>query len=1036
MSVVLRTIPVLAPANSVAKSGQSLFTVTLPSDVVAGETAVLTMHEVGGAVPVNPPGWTQIKWVSQGTSLQQYTWTKILAPTDSLATVDVSFPTGVRGVLTCVLARGTDGAPVSVTASASVTTASTTATGIGATPTVADSVVLEILSFRASVSGSVVTCGSNTGLTELYDYSTVSTTTFNASCAVYVIQAAAPSAIAAPTFTTVGTMSYVASAIVIAPSPVAVTQTVFKRKPGSIEFGLYTGPSSPNIRLKVVGMYDGKVVRPAHLYFFDGTNTAPVAVAGGAFLASGINGAGFQNDASQSPFTIPSGPDIGKRPIIVAADVAGVHRSIDGGRSYLAVNGAKTATGVDAAMDTSVADTLWSKSPTKAGTAYVLTDSGLYRSTNYGAQFQKRAIAVSAAANGKVAALEIDAREHPRHTSGLMAENADGTCLWIASPSGVKLSKDGGTTQFGAEAFAADHIRAMVWDPNSPSKLYVGIHNSGSGNVAMNGVWQIEDATTAMTLVSRVGTSWPFTRGCESLFLDDNAATTVLYAAAHNAGVASWTSGAWVVQNNGLDAGQNLAFQALHGVRTTSGLRLTTGGSGFGAGSAPARLGRYIFYGTVNASTGVVTWVCATAPAKTASLPNGVTVVNQDYGGTDPSFISQISYQNFGHGNDWVSSSLFFDIDNPNRIYSAGRGGLWIGELDVTTGAWTWTVSTKGLMVTVNMFVVTNPLVGGEAHIGSMDYTLLSTGDNALHASTSAIGTAGAPSTGDAGSYDGLPIAGQPVGLLVGASVRGAPTQSVANAAYFSDNPRGAVPNWQKLDFAGTNSSPAMPAGGTYDVVGVCLGRTAPGGTQVFMALVNQVGFFRKVGLTGTWTKIVDLPLQAGPRPIAYWAWRPNTSTVYCHVGAGVYRSDDSGANWVNIYTATATTYSRYNTIEVDTIDTTKLYVSNGPSGLVRLDNPTTSTSDAGTTVTSLTSTGVGSITVHRPTGRLFADVPSSGGLLQWLTPRSSTVSTDVSDQFKRDNGRSLRSIGITNDGWLITADNGQGAMRARLVTP
>lgn len=125
----------------------------------------------------------------------------------------------------------------------------------------------------------------------------------------------------------------------------------------------------------------------------------PVPAATYAFGPSGLDGAGFQNVGAFSPFR-----DVdGNRPLLLGADIAGVHRSFDGGRSWLPSNaGLRTR---------KVAALLFSASI--PGKVYAATDTGIVVSTDFGVHWSVRPAPVDFDANGAFQlGLAVDADGH------------------------------------------------------------------------------------------------------------------------------------------------------------------------------------------------------------------------------------------------------------------------------------------------------------------------------------------------------------------------------------------------------------------------------------------------------------------------------------------------------------------------------------------------------------------------------------------------------------------------------------------------
>ena len=983
--MTLRTIT----ASTAGLAGAATLSFTVPT-VVAGELCtvfVATNNQT--VVPTTPAGFTAQGTATGASAMTVYVWSKILAATDSGSTVSVTYPTGsARIALVATLDTGTDG---TVTLSAATVVASgTSVSAPTVTTSVAGSIVRTLTAARNGVTPFTTGQSPSAADVSRAEIGTTSTTVPNVDAMVADQTVAVAGVVAAQTITAAtASAPFIAFTQIIVPQAAAPAPPA-GRIPGTSQISVFlAGRLWP---LTVRGLWDGTVERRATFTFTKTAAAPPPPPPATGFKASGLVGGGFQNVVAESPFLLN-----GFRPVAMGSDVSGPQISLDG---------AKTWTPHPSGLDNHVAAICWDQvTPGKLfclvgnGTGVAGTGGGaLGKSLDYGVTWVKQAAPASADGNGIYV---INGVEHPRPTGDLIVIDSASAHMWVASTDGVRMTTDEGATWSGPVAFTGDHLRGMAWNPNSPDTLYVAVHNGGTGSASpgdptRNGVWQITDARTTMSAVSKVGT-WPTTRGAEELVIDDNAGVSTLYAVAHDAGVFSWDGANWTARNNGLDL-SGMAYCSIDERRSAGVLTLVVSG-GYPRSSQ-------LLFRSVD---GGLSWACISTGA-------GVVVSSNDYGTTVPAFISQISYLNWANG-QFAIAALEISADDPNRIVMSGRGGARIATFSGST--WTVQPSTQGLMVTVNMFVAANPLVAGRAMVGSMDYTMNITADSGKTFTAGTMGASGAQTTGDCGTYaSGGPL---PLAAVVGASLRGSPTSSAGNGVYLSVDPGAVPPVWIKQPF------PVGSTADTLDVPGVGMSRTGPGGTQVILATVTNSGVWRKQG-TATWTQISDFGIAVTGRNNGTFESNPNTATIYFHGYTGLWRSDQSGADstWTQIFTTPAT-YAIMDSIRVDPINPAVLYVSRGAAGVVRLDNASTSTSAAATTVTPLTGNNAGPIAITAG-GNLYVSL-RAGGLLQFTSPRTSPISTDVANQFWRDNARSIRSMDITLDNVLLTADNGQGCI-------
>ena len=240
------------------------------------------------------------------------------------------------------------------------------------------------------------------------------------------------------------------------------------------------------------------------------------------FVPSGLDGAGFQNVVAYSPFL----DDQGRRPLLLGADVAGVHRSLDGGRTWTPVNAGLT--------NPQVASLLFS--PTVPGRVWAATGSRLHLSTDFGQTWTARPAAVDFDANGD---FRPGGREHPRATGALLVEDGSPYLYAATATQGVKRSSDDGAT-WTRVALPGRHLRSIALDPANPDVLYAAAYDGG--------LLVSRNARTDLTFTPVAGTP-PVVEELEFV-------GGVLYVAAGSAGVFSY-DGAWH------DLGAGLADGAL-----------------------------------------------------------------------------------------------------------------------------------------------------------------------------------------------------------------------------------------------------------------------------------------------------------------------------------------------------------------------------------------------------------------------------------------------------------------------------------------
>ena len=448
------------------------------------------------------------------------------------------------------------------------------------------------------------------------------------------------------------------------------------------------------------------------------------------FGPSGLTGAGFQNVVVFSPFL----DDQGRRTVLLGADIAGIHRSVDGGRTWTASNAGLG--------DRHVASLLFSA--TVRGKVYAATDSALYVSGDFGRHWTARPGAVGFDANG---GFRLGGREHPRSTGALLAQDdaSSGQHLYAATArQGVKRSSDDGAT-WDRVALAGHHLRSIALDPADADRLFAAS--------AEGGLYLSTDARSGMTF-TRVPGSPPVVEELEIV-------GGVLYVAAGSSGIHRY-DGRWQPLNAGLPAGSH--WQALTGHVDGDGRTVLLIGCSQPAGGVH----------TMRSSDGGESW-------RSISTGSDVTWHDEQYGQGDTWWASGSSYLD-PEGRSFVASDLAVDPDDPTRLVLAGRGGAYVAEQGATGTSW-WP-AVDGLMATVGLTAVSDPGRPGRVHVATMDWTYVSSTDHGETFTRSAV-PVGASSTGDVIALDLGGPTGLPSPVYLASSRRG----QEAGAARIHSNP-------------------------------------------------------------------------------------------------------------------------------------------------------------------------------------------------------------------------------------------------------
>lgn len=592
------------------------------------------------------------------------------------------------------------------------------------------------------------------------------------------------------------------------------------------------------------------------------------------FAPSGLDGAGFQNVIAASPF-----PDSdGQRPIIVGADVAGVHRSVNGGGAWMPSN-----RGLD---DQHVATLMWSD--VEPGKVYAGTDTAIYVSTDFGQSWDRRPARVNFDANGRY---RLGDREHPRPTGNLLAQDNSSSrpYLWAATATqGVKRSSDDGGS-WDAVGLVGEHLRSIALDPNNPDVLYAA--------VAHGGVFVSRNARGSMR----------FSRIPGSPDLPEELAFShgTLFVAANSAGVLAY-DGRWHARNDGLPRGAR--WESILATQDANG------NSVLYAGCTDVQAGKAVMKSTDDGRS----WT-------SISTGPDVTVSSTVYGTDITWWASGQPYLRFA-GPSFVAAQMIVDPGAPDSLLVAGRGGVWRGtESDGTEGdpGVTWWPAVNGLMVTVNMSVAADPKVAGRVYIGNMDYTSFASADHAITIVRAM--PPDAPSTGDVITVDPGTPDGDPSMVYLGASRRGQHTG--VGGIWSNPDPVENPDGWM---------SERLPV--RSDVTALGVGH--PDSGRVILAAVTDRGFWRKSG--SSWQRVTGrAPFQGASTGTIKWVPDSQIVYALDRAGLWRSTRAGASGSWMRLLPAAAQ-YQNLDAVTVDPNDPGRVYVSaDNIGGVWRVDAAT-----------------------------------------------------------------------------------------------
>ena len=221
----------------------------------------------------------------------------------------------------------------------------------------------------------------------------------------------------------------------------------------------------------------------------------------------------------------------------------------------------------------------------------------------------------------------------------------------------------------------------------------------------------------------------------------------------------------------------------------------------------------------------------------------------------------------------------------------------------------------------------------------------------------------------------------------------------------------------------GSWTDEALPV--NSDIPALSVGHDS-GGQRVILAGVTHSGFWRKAG--SSWSQVTGGPFDgAAGSGYGYFAWKVNTPIVYAIDSSGVWRSKSAGAqgSWVKLMAASAS-YGAFDALALDPVNSNYLYVSDG--ALKRITNAESATGSSDLAEASISNvTNTGPIAISHG-GQLFVQDHGRSLLTESSNPRAgSPTFTTVSNSFFNENASNIRSLAAGSDGYVYTADNGQG---------
>ena len=739
-----------------------------------------------------------------------------------------------------------------------------------------------------------------------------------------------------------------------------------------------------------------------------------------------VSGGGFQGDVSitENGLTVYS-----------SADVSGVFKSTNGGLRFRGRN-----KGLESYKVASLAITSDNEQIVYAGTGNKGETGGLFRSDNGGNSWVLTSDGAKArfAGNHSVASDPVP-NGHPRSNGDLIVvdqgdrpeTHTDDIVIAGSYKDGVRFFTQGGDREISA-VNTSGFVRSVARDPSLPNTVFAAIQFANSDR---NGIYRI-DYTDLSSPTSNLAYATPQPEGLAVL------SSGHVYGAIGAEGIVKFNGTSWVLQNSGLSVNnRNRQWTAVTGyvARNNDVVYAGTNNSGGNANGAN--------YSTIWRTTnGGNSW----SPLVDANTNVDDTILGQ----THDWWYSTDAFRQAGLGrkNSVVSSIAVArgpsrNLSSDDIIYVSGRGGIWASK----NGGDSWRPAVSNMQVTSNRGVAVNPNNPGQVVLSNTDYVVLETRSGFKGADLSRDKPGGAESR----SYDSIfDAVSDEIIVAVGDRDTNNPGggEVFVKPASALGAPSGA--GWTNTNLgSSTSSNDGRVRAVTY---GYHDGTSFT--TQTILAAVEGEGVFRLHN--GTWSKSRGVSIGSTDRSNFVWPDSTNSGDVYLlDLSKGLYRSNDGGQNWVNIWPGMSLRNNNFfNTgyITADDNNPTTLYLSiQGDAGSpIRTGFKVYRMTDANSRIFGEPGTsGITDITKHSgdvaiqrpgplaigPTGNLLLTQQQdsrnsiTAGLFSMDNPASDSSFTELTTEKYRRIAVSPSGIAISGDGYAYISQTGVGVVKVKL---
>ena len=736
-----------------------------------------------------------------------------------------------------------------------------------------------------------------------------------------------------------------------------------------------------------------------------------------------VSGGGFQSDVTITE---------DGQTVYSSADVSGVFKSSDGGLRFDGRN-----RGLESYKIASLAITPDNDQIIYAGTGDKGTSGGLFRSNNGGDTWLRTGDGVNAKFAGNHSATSDPLpNRHPRSNGDLIvvdpgsntATHTDDIVIAGSYKDGVRLFTQGGDSEASA-VNTTGFVRAIARNSALPKIVFAAIQFADS---AKNGIYKI-DYTDLSHPTSNLEYPAPRPEGLTVLGNGN------VYGAIGSRGIVKYDGSSWNLQNAGLaTSNQNRQWTAVTGYVAGNDDVVYAGTNNTGGNT------NGVNYSTIwRTVDGGDSWI----PLVDAN----VNVEDTIYGETDDWWyrVDAFNQAGIGRKNSIVSSIEVAhgpseNLASDDIIYVSGRGGIWKSE----NGGDSWKPAVNNMQATANYGVAINPNNPDQVVLANTDYVVIETSTGFSGSNMSRDKPSGSESRAYDATFD---IVSNEIIIGVGDRDTNNPGggEVFVKSATTLGSPSGS--GWTNTDLGSATLSNdgrvRAVSSGYHD------GNTAT--TQTILAAVEGEGVYRYHN--GSWSKSSGVSIGSTDRSNFVWPDSRNSGVVFLvDLSSGLYRSNDGGQNWVDIWPSMGFRNNDfYNTgyIAADDNNPTTLYLSiqgdrGSPIGtsfkVYRMTG-----ADSGVFGEPGTS-GIDNITKHSGNSLIRRPGPlafgPNGSL--WLTqqqdskksinaalffmenPDTDNSFTEVTTDEYRSTAVSPSGIDVSNDGVVYISQNGLGVVK------